>query len=149
MCQPTPPIHQQEGERDRSGSSETPCHRGLSNRLRIGYSVEMGQMLTFSMRYSMLTRALFAGLAYGVLLVGAVEARMTRVAIMLSGEGCTTQRQALIDALSTVRGVVSVDARTIPDHLLVDVAHEAVIARAISQKPPIAPSPRYPVKQRK
>lgn len=85
------------------------------------------------MRHFILTHALFAGLACGALLVGTVEAGMTRVAIMLSGEGCTAQRQVLIDALSTVRGVVSVDARTIPDHLLVDVAREEVIAEQLVQ----------------
>ncbi len=91
------------------------------------------QIPTFSMVRFILALALCAGPACGVLLVGTVEAGMTRVAIMLSGEGCTAQRQALIDALSTVRGVVSVDGRTIPDHLLVDVAHEEAIAEQLVQ----------------
>lgn len=131
MGQTTRPIYLQGSERERYASSEIRCKRGLSNRLHIGYSVNVIQMPTFSMVQFVVALALCAGLAGGVLLVGTVEAGMTRVAIMLSGEGCTAQRQALIDAVSTVRGVVSVDGRTIPDHLLVDVAHEEVIAEQL------------------
>ncbi len=88
-------------------------------------------MPIFSTRQSFLTHALCVGLACGILFVEIAEAGMTRVSVLLSGEGCTAQRQALIDAVSKVRGVVSVDARTIPDHLLVDVAQEEGIAEQL------------------
>jgi hypothetical protein len=85
------------------------------------------------MRHLIFTHVLLAALASAVLFAGPAGAGTTRVAIMLSGEGCPAQRQALIDALHTVPGVVSVDARTIPDHLLVDVAHKEVIAVQLVQ----------------
>ncbi len=100
-------------------------------RHRIGYSIDVIPIPIISMVHFIVARALFAGLACGVLLFGPAEAGMTRVAIMLSGEDCAAQREALIDVLRTVHGVVSVDGRTIPDHLLVDVAQEEVIAEQL------------------
>jgi hypothetical protein len=66
-------------------------------------------------------KTLFTTFLYGLVLIGTAEAGMTRVAIMLNGEGCAVQRQMATDALSKISGVVNVDGRTIPDHLLVDV----------------------------
>ena len=95
MGQTTRPIYLQGSERERSASSEIRCKRGLSNRLHIGYSVDVIPIPIISMVHFIVARALFAGLACGVLLFGPAEAGMTRVAIMLSGEDCAAQREAL------------------------------------------------------
>ena len=50
-----------------------------------------------------------------------VQAGATRVSILLTGEGCTAQRQALADRLNKVPGILFVDGRSVPDHLLIDV----------------------------
>jgi hypothetical protein len=49
------------------------------------------------------------------------EAGVTRVSILLTGEGCAVQRQALADGLNKVPGIIFVDSRSVPDHLLIDV----------------------------
>lgn len=61
------------------------------------------------------------GLFLGLLLAEPVQAGVTRIAILLTGKGCAAQRQALTEHLRTVEGIVFVDGRSVPDHLLIDV----------------------------
>ena len=53
--------------------------------------------------------------------VGGSEAfALERTALALSGDGCRTSQQAMIDALEHLDGVAQVMADVMPDHLLVD-----------------------------
>ena len=65
--------------------------------------------------------SLFLGLLSGLLLAESVEAGVTRVSIVLIGQECAVQRPALADQLTKVPGIVFVDGRSVPDHLLIDV----------------------------
>lgn len=49
------------------------------------------------------------------------QATVARISILLTGEGCAAQRQALANQLTAVHGIVFVDGHSIPDHLLIDV----------------------------
>jgi hypothetical protein len=49
------------------------------------------------------------------------QAGTARISILLTGDGCAAQRQALADHLREVPGIVFVDGRSVPDHLLIDV----------------------------
>jgi hypothetical protein len=49
------------------------------------------------------------------------DAGVTRVSILLTGEGCAVQRKAVADGLNKVPGIIFIDDRSVPDHLLIDV----------------------------
>jgi hypothetical protein len=77
---------------------------------------------------------LLGGLLLGGVLIEAVEAGVTRVAILLTGEGCAGQRQALADRLNNIQGIVQVDGRSVPDHLLIDVEDDRATAEQLVGK---------------
>jgi hypothetical protein len=64
---------------------------------------------------------LLLGLFLGFVLIEPALAGVTRVAILLTGEGCAAQRPALADQINRVPGIVFVDGRSVPDHLLIDI----------------------------
>jgi hypothetical protein len=68
-----------------------------------------------------LRASLLIGWWLGLLSVESGQAGVTRISILLTGEGCTVQRQSLVDQLNKVPGIVLVDARSVPDHVLIDV----------------------------
>ena len=74
---------------------------------------------------------LLVGLLSGVGHVEVVQAGVTRVAILLTGEGCAVQRQALADQLNKGQGIVQVDGRSVPDHLLIDVESGTMTAEQL------------------
>ncbi|HJR76806.1 MAG TPA: hypothetical protein VJ805_07525 [Nitrospiraceae bacterium] len=71
------------------------------------------------------------GWGAGLFFVEPVQAGVTRISILLTGEGCTVQRQSLADQLNQVPGIVFVDARSVPDHVLIDVADGTATAEQV------------------
>lgn len=63
-----------------------------------------------------------------LLLVGTVEAGSSRIALSVTGEGCDRQRSAMEAALKQLQGVKTVDFRTVPGHVLIDVEEGLVTA---------------------
>jgi copper chaperone CopZ len=62
-----------------------------------------------------------AGVLAGLLMSEVVEAAGSRVALILTGEGCEGQREVIEVALKKLPGVAAVDFRSVPGHALVDV----------------------------
>jgi hypothetical protein len=77
---------------------------------------------------------LLVGLLSGVGHVEVVQAGVTRVAILLTGEECAVQRQALAGRLHKVQGIVQVDGRSVPDHLLIDVESGTTTAEQLVEE---------------
>ena len=78
-----------------------------------------------------LATLLLIGLLFGILPVEPVQAGVTRVALLFTGEGCAMQRQSLTDQLNRVQGIAHVDGRSVPDHLLIDVEDNTVTAEQL------------------
>jgi hypothetical protein len=62
----------------------------------------------------------------------AAETSRERVALSLTGPDCFSQRPSLAAALGQLPGVSHVDLTSVPDHALVDIAHDAVTPEALS-----------------
>lgn len=62
----------------------------------------------------------------------AAETSQERVALSLSGPDCSSQHQSIVAALGRISGVSHVDPESVPDHVLVDVAHGAMTPEALS-----------------
>jgi hypothetical protein len=75
--------------------------------------------------------ALLIGLLTNLLLADPTLAGVIRVSLLLTGGGCTAQRQTLSDQLSKIHGIVSVDGRSVPDHLLIDVEDNTATAEQL------------------
>ncbi len=71
---------------------------------------------------------LIAGLTIGAWILNpslgaAAERPQERIALLLSGDHCAQQVEAVRQALAQIPGVLAVDGGSVPDHLLVDRAH--------------------------
>ncbi|WP_447598724.1 hypothetical protein [Nitrospira sp. Nam80] len=75
--------------------------------------------------------ALLIGLLTNLLLADPALAGVIRVSLLLTGGGCNAQRQTLSDQLSKIHGIVSVDGRSVPDHLLIDVEDNTATAEQL------------------
>lgn len=70
------------------------------------------------------------GIVLAVSFAGAAHAEPTRerIALMLSGQDCPAQQQAVIQRLAGVAGVVQVDMSMIPDHVMIDRTSDRLMA---------------------
>lgn len=78
-----------------------------------------------------LKTSLLIGLWLGLVFAEPAQAGVTRVSLLLTGSGCEAQRHALADQLSKIHGIASVDGRSVPDHLLIDVENEMATAEQL------------------
>ncbi len=78
-----------------------------------------------------LKTSLLAGLWLGLVFAEPAQAGVTRVSLLLTGSGCEAQRHALVDQLSKIHGIASVDGRSVPDHLLIDVENSMATAEQL------------------
>ncbi|MFM8550763.1 MAG: heavy-metal-associated domain-containing protein [Nitrospiraceae bacterium] len=77
--------------------------------------------------------SLVSGLAGILLLAGTVHAANNRIALSITGEACDRQRTAMETALKQLPGVRTVDFRTVPGHVLIDVEESVVTADQLAR----------------
>ena len=75
--------------------------------------------------------SLLIGLWLGLLFADPAQAGVIRVSLLLTGNGCEAQRHAVADHLSKIHGIASVDGRSVPDHLLIDVENNMATAEQL------------------
>ncbi|MGD9726991.1 MAG: hypothetical protein AB7G68_15415 [Nitrospiraceae bacterium] len=75
--------------------------------------------------------SLLIALWVGLLFAAPALAGVIRVSLLLTGDECSLQRQALSDQLGKIHGIVSVDGRSVPDHLLIDVEPNTATAEQL------------------
>lgn len=80
---------------------------------------------------TLLKASLLLGLSLSLLPIEPVQAGVTRISILLTGEDCAAQRQPLADQLHQIPGIVFVDGRSVPDHLLIDMEENAATAEQV------------------
>ena len=70
------------------------------------------------------------GIVLAMSIAGPAHAEPTRerIALMLSGQDCPAQQQAVIQRLAGVAGVVQVDMSMIPDHVMIDRTSDRLTA---------------------
>jgi hypothetical protein len=74
---------------------------------------------------------LLIGLWAGLFFVDPAQAGVTRVSLLLTGDGCDAQRHALAVQLNMIHGIVSVDGKSVPDHVLIDIEESMATAQQL------------------
>jgi hypothetical protein len=80
-------------------------------------------VLIFMYRLLVATVVMIAGLSSAP--AAGAQVSSERTVLLLTGEGCRSQREAMAAALEQRPGVIHVDFSSIPDHLLVDRVKES------------------------
>jgi hypothetical protein len=78
-----------------------------------------------------LTISLVMGSLVGLFPAEPVQAGVIRVALLLIGDGCEAQRHALAERLNHIHGIIALDARSVPDHVLIDAEETVVTAEQL------------------
>lgn len=80
---------------------------------------------------SFMKTLLLIGLWVGLFFVEPSQAGVIRVSLLLTGDGCDAQRHALAVQLNKIHGIVSVDGRSVPDHVLIDIEESMATAEQL------------------
>lgn len=78
--------------------------------------------------------AFMTGLMLAMSLANAAHAETTheRIALILSGQDCPAQRDAIMARLARIEGITRVDLNILPDHVMIDRVHDRLTAEDLA-----------------